>query len=203
MTKSQEMANINKRTKDDISFSFFRLLFKRSYHDISITEICELSKVSRTTFYRYFRDKEDILIVFIDDRFEEFFRNLLNNYKQISLRDVIFEIMSIVYRYRLQIIKLIDAGKQQILHDQFLYYFRYLFRQAQNHTEQPEITNISSPEFIYSTSFYAGAIYSTVLTWAEHNMEGTPEEITRSLIDVFERVSDMNAFKPFIFIKSS
>jgi|GEM_PF-5902118 len=199
MSLDQETIARNRRTKDSISFSLFRLLLKKEYPDVSITEICEMSKVSRTTFYRYYRDKRDILVDFTNERFEEFFENISKKYKEVALKHIFFEIMSIVYNYRLQIIKLIESGLQDLLLDQFTHYFRYLFRQTSLKTDVLELSYINSPHFVYGAAFFAGGVYSTVLRWAERNMEETPEKLTQDLIDVFEAISGMDQNKPIIF----
>ena len=185
----------NKKTKYLISFSLFRLLLKKSFHEISITEICDVAGVSRTTFYRHFQDKLDIIIEFTDERFEEFYDRVAHNYKTMNARSMILEILKIVFNYRLQILKLIEADLQNLLLNQLVYYFRYLFRQSHFKNDNIDLDNINSPHFVYGAAFCAGAIYSCILRWAEHNMDETPENLTNHILELLDLLSDFNSGK--------
>ena len=185
----------SRKTKHSISFSLLRLLLKKPYHEISITEICELARVSRTTFYRHFQDKLDIIIEFTDEKFEEFYDHVSRNYRTISIRDLVYEIMKVVYLYRLQVIKLIEADLQNLLLNQLVYYFRYLFRQSHFKNDKIDLNDIDSPHFVYGASFCAGAIYSCILRWAESNMEDSPEFLAKYILELLNLLSDFNGGK--------
>lgn len=47
------------RTRNMLRDALQTLLDSKSFEDISVSEICELSTVRRATFYRHFRDKND------------------------------------------------------------------------------------------------------------------------------------------------
>ncbi len=48
-------------TKNQIEAGIFRLLKKKSFGDITVTEICSEAQVSRPAFYRNFYSKEDVI----------------------------------------------------------------------------------------------------------------------------------------------
>ena len=182
----------NRKTKHLISFSLFRLLLKKPYHEVSIIEICAIAGVSRTTFYRHFQDKLDIILEFTDEKFEEFYDYIGKAYKTINIKDLIFEIFNIVYRYRLQVVKLMEADLQNLLLNQLVYYFRYLFRQSHFKSESVNLADINSPHFVYGASLCAGAMYSCILRWAESNMEETPESLTKCILELIELISGLS-----------
>lgn len=49
------------RTHDAIFKAFNELVAKNSFDNISVNDICEKAQVSRSTFYRYFVDKYDVM----------------------------------------------------------------------------------------------------------------------------------------------
>ena len=51
--------------KDIITDSFIKLWEERDYKDITVTMICSAVPISRTAFYRYFKDKKSIVRYFV------------------------------------------------------------------------------------------------------------------------------------------
>ena len=49
-----------KRTTNIIVGTFFMLLSKKSFEDITVREICRVSLIPHSTFYNYFDDKYDV-----------------------------------------------------------------------------------------------------------------------------------------------
>ncbi|MGM1047393.1 MAG: TetR/AcrR family transcriptional regulator C-terminal domain-containing protein [Bacillota bacterium] len=54
-------SNSNIRTKCDITNAFMELLESKTFSSITVHDICEKSLVHRSTFYRYYEDKYDLL----------------------------------------------------------------------------------------------------------------------------------------------
>ncbi len=49
------------RTKDSIIAAFNELITKHNLEDITVEMICEIAQISRTTFYRYYKDKYEVM----------------------------------------------------------------------------------------------------------------------------------------------
>jgi AcrR family transcriptional regulator len=49
---------------DQLETAIFNLLKEKEYKDISISELCDKAWVSRCTFYRNYRDMDDIIYQF-------------------------------------------------------------------------------------------------------------------------------------------
>lgn len=58
------------RMKTAIETAFHELLRERSYEDLSVSEIAERANVGRSTFYRYYETKTDLLIAIHERLFE-------------------------------------------------------------------------------------------------------------------------------------
>ncbi len=56
--------------KKIISAAFYELLQKYTIEDISVGQIVQAAEVSKPTFYRYYRDKYDLLNQMFDVIFE-------------------------------------------------------------------------------------------------------------------------------------
>ncbi|PTO34196.1 TetR/AcrR family transcriptional regulator [Enterococcus mundtii] len=69
----------NHDVKKIIENAFLRLLQERSYEQITVSTIVENAFVSRTTFYNYFKNKDDVLLSVLDD----FYQNLISSKKRI------------------------------------------------------------------------------------------------------------------------
>ncbi len=68
-----------RRSQGLIYDALLRLLEEMDYKDISIKHITEEAAVSRPTFYRIYHDKDEILLKYMDEIFEEFFTPIRGN----------------------------------------------------------------------------------------------------------------------------
>lgn len=55
------MMVIKMKTKDKIKESFLKLYCSNDIEQIKVNEICEMAKIGRTTFYKYYKNTDDIL----------------------------------------------------------------------------------------------------------------------------------------------
>ena len=67
--KSEKLAT--RRTYKLLKAGLFHLLMEMPFEKISLTEICTRSLVPRSTFYRYFEDKHDLLCYCFQTFFDE------------------------------------------------------------------------------------------------------------------------------------
>lgn len=49
------------KTKDQLSHNFLILLKTKGIEEISVSELCKKSDISRETFYYHFQDKYDLI----------------------------------------------------------------------------------------------------------------------------------------------
>ncbi|MEG1503849.1 MAG: TetR/AcrR family transcriptional regulator [Enterococcus sp.] len=50
-----------RKTQQGITDTFYQLLQKKAYEEISVSQICQLTDINRGTFYLHFIDKDDLL----------------------------------------------------------------------------------------------------------------------------------------------
>lgn len=77
-----------KRTTNIIVGTFFMLLSKKSFEDITVREICRVSLIPHSTFYNYFDDKYDVFRWAFYKTFYEYYPEMdlvMNHYDNIDL----------------------------------------------------------------------------------------------------------------------
>lgn len=57
----KKRSEVYERTDEDIQKAFFKLLERNDFHKITVSDIIKASGVNRSTFYRHYVDKYDIL----------------------------------------------------------------------------------------------------------------------------------------------
>ncbi|WEV39559.1 TetR/AcrR family transcriptional regulator [Lactobacillus sp. ESL0684] len=73
-------------TKKYLFIALIQLMQRKKFIKIKISEICKRAGVSRTSFYRYYTHKEDILINYLDKDFKNFFSQTIKK-KDITNHD--------------------------------------------------------------------------------------------------------------------
>ena len=164
-------------TKGLISLALVGLMYKKSYDEITVKEICEKAGVSRMSFYRYFDKKEDVFIDYCDARFEEFYDQYLNR-NTVSLEEFVLDTFNFFKKYNRQLMILRQAGKEQILVKQFNGYAKYLIVHNNNQLVLEQRKNpVIGP-------FLAGGLYNVLTTWLDDGMEQSPEEMRNLLLQI-------------------
>ena len=79
------------RRQRKIENTFYEMLQKKNYTDITITEVCINLKMPRKTFYRYFDSKDDVLFAMIEHTILDymgFHKNVNNNSERTLKKEV-------------------------------------------------------------------------------------------------------------------
>lgn len=84
------------RTLKKIEDAFFHLLQKEDYKEIKLQDIYEIAGINRSTFYRHFKDKEDLVLSIISAR-EEHLRNMLKSRSSEREGKVYSELINNIY----------------------------------------------------------------------------------------------------------
>lgn len=170
----------NLSTQDLISLSLYILIQKNEYSDITVQDICNKAHVSRMSFYRYFNNKDDILIAYCDQKFEEFF-NTFTKKNNPTLEFFAFSIFDFFKKYERQLKILKKANKQQLLIDRFNSYANYLF------------SNIKSDNFHFNKSnptlvpFFTGGLFNVLMSWIDNDLNPSPKDMSYYLIRVVSK----------------
>lgn len=87
------------KTKKEFEKALLKLLLKKNYHDISVNEICSLAGKTKMTFYRYYKDKADLLAVafinLINEEYSEAYKKILR--KETDQEEIEYQSILVTY----------------------------------------------------------------------------------------------------------
>lgn len=167
-------------SREAIAFSFFVLLMRKEFKDITVSDIVERANVSRMTFYRYFQNKEDVFVYFTDERFEEFMK--IVSATKFSINTFTHTLLRFVDNNFNSLKILIKCGYENLLLKQFDNYVAYLFRSLI--TNKTEYTNNK-----YIIYFISGAYYNVVINYIKIGIKEDPDVLARAVSNIL-RVSE-------------
>ena len=151
----------NEICRECIQTALIRLLKTKELKDISITELTTLAGVSRTTYYRNYYDKEDVL--------QDLFTGLM--------REISAEILAAKTVYDTALAVFAGIRKNAEV-------YRILMKANYAEAMLREITQIASsdlPEDQVSEqmriAFVTGALFNMIRVWADTGMHQTPERM--------------------------
>ena len=171
-------------TRDYIYESFFKLLETDSFEKISISDITNKAGVSRMSFYRNFKSKDDLVkqsLNLIASHLQELIKNVetKNEYTVIKC---FFEAFK---AYKIFLMALSNSPISKSITDI---------------TKNKLIENLPEDKFNktakYLPVFYYSAIISVMFEWLKNGCEESPEEMARFIcsltnFDLFEHFNEV------------
>lgn len=65
------------KSKNKLNNTLLSLLEKKQLKDITVLELCTEAKINRTTFYKYYKDIDDLVIIMEDSLIKELEQNII------------------------------------------------------------------------------------------------------------------------------
>ena len=151
------------KTKEKIAQSLMDLMQDTKFESITIKQICNKAGVYRSTYYRNFQSKEDIikykLSMIMNEYLEEYSK------QEEKTNEKYFLVLFNSFKRYDKFLKTIHKQKQSsILQQVLLEYFQKI--QINEKTEK------------YDMYYHLGGIYNFIICWIENDMEETPEQLT-------------------------
>ena len=146
--------------------ALLELMLEKDYTKISIGEIAKKAGVDRSSYYRHFKSKEDIISFFFDIVLKE----SLEGYTNLSSIDFTLYIHSIYtafFNYRKEILLIHYANLSFLLLDVLSKRFQF--------SELAKDFPLSKQ---YELSYIIGGIYNNLIFWMSRDMKETPDELT-------------------------
>jgi hypothetical protein len=152
---------------DQLETAIFNLLKEKEYKDISISELCDKAWVSRCTFYRNYRDMDDIIYQFFIRKsknwWDENYNTFLKEEKNVSVS---------LFQYLLSLKDVILLIYQKGLSHIFE---KHIFDSAINGR------NVFDKEQSYSSARVSGSIVGLTNEWVRRGMQDSPEYLAKFL----------------------
>ena len=141
--------------------AFIDLLKTKSYLTISISDICRKSGFGRTSYYRYFSNNKEELLLFISHLKWEEYKKSCSIEEQ---KDEGKMLLNHIYQHREFFLLLYNQNLTHVL-------VKILFNEFGRKTDE----NIL---FSYGKAFFTGAYFGIIYNWIIGGCKDTPEEIS-------------------------
>ncbi|MHC9533577.1 TetR/AcrR family transcriptional regulator [Dellaglioa sp. BT-FLS60] len=179
--------NAQQRAKKNILDTFIKMLEKTSLSNITVEQITIAAKINRSTFYRYYRDKQDLLEeaihVSISSMFNENMRALTN---EEFIRQSI-----LVIKKQERLIRNLTINNNSELYPILVEIVANEIIKLPNEIERKDdIRNqfynpvLKSAQSEYISYMLAGGVVGIFYKWIDNGMEQNAEEIIKVLISL-------------------
>lgn len=159
-------------TRHYIVQALFKLMNAYDYDKISVTDIAKKAGVGRATFYRYFKNKEDVIYFYFEHskkRFvfrQRFFPRCREDYLRVAT-----DAMTL-FKENKEPFKLLKKARLEYI---YLQYLNDNFKETFE-ADYPD----KNP---YMPYIYAGILFNVSMAWLENNCEGDTAAIAESIVD--------------------
>ncbi len=164
------------------------LLEEKSFEEIRVTDICDRAMVHRTTFYKHFEDKYDLLkygITEVQKNFEQestanqSFDNSKQYYIHILRRVLVF--LAANKNMYLQLMKKNGSSAISAI------FHKLIVEDVKSKLEKYDINILHTIPIPVIAEFYAGAFIALTGWWLENNMPYSEEEML-SFVDLMMNI---------------
>ncbi|AGK95507.1 TetR/AcrR family transcriptional regulator [Clostridium pasteurianum] len=172
MKENNKLNPISVQSKEWIMKSLLNLLWKKSYNEITITEIAFHAQLARRTFYRNFTSKEDVLDLYIEKLFVEY-AELLKKEKILKTHDIA-KIYFTFWKKHIDFINVME--KNNLLYMILQKYNEHLpdlHKQFKDDYGKYKDNSILE----YLLAFSAGGFWNMLIKWVKDGAKKTPDEM--------------------------
>ncbi len=156
--------NTNEVVIESITQAMASMIIERPFEEISITELVRRAGVSRNSFYRNFRDKDDVLRRYIEGETEEWMtaNGWVHTVDPMRRELRLEKLLTHMYGYRTFIAALIRDRKMHILEAEF-----------------DRVLEIGIGQYYdpWRLAFLIGGIYNLYVHWVETDYALPPQEV--------------------------
>lgn len=158
--------------KDYMVDALILLLQKQPYQEITIGQITDKAGVNRSTYYRNFQNKEDIIKRFYCRILEQGISKI-ENPNTIGMERYLIQMFQTFYEQKETLLNIHRNGLSYLLLDALNGHFTF-------HKKLDQGSFIEKMPLYYHT----GGIFNSFLLWFDCNMEATPEEFAKAALTV-------------------
>lgn len=162
------------------------LMHEKPYHKITVKEIAQRAGVDRSTFYRNFDTKEDVLNQYINQLAEEYIQRL-QLIDRLSMDKVINVFINLCKDKLDFFITLRSNGLSNFVLESFNEQLPYVQEVMANEWEY----QMDSEYLQYALAFNAGGMWNMLMSWIDNGMK----EPYTNLINAYKEISRFNSYK--------
>ncbi len=177
------------RAKEHFIQALLALMEEKPFADITVYELAARAEYDRRTYYRYFKSKEDILILHCSDILGEM-ADLLKQKGSLSFHSGILSYYEFWQRH-LDFLKLLDRNRMlPFLEEQMdLLFYSSVGKVVQKDLPDtlPDVAALGR----YSFFFTAGGLWNVLVWWVREGAVQTPEKLTDYLLTSIREFQSM------------
>ncbi len=166
------------KSKIAIQKALVELLAESEFERISVIDIVAKAGIARATFYLHFNTKQEVLLVYIDGIFQDFYERVSPSLEApVILDGLIGQELFRVFRDEATLAKmLLEPGVYPL----FLRHFQgYVSRIAGRILRSSENQSLTHQQIHHAVEFWAGGSLSLIANWAICGFAESPEEMGR------------------------
>ena len=161
----------NLLVRESIFLALMQLMENKNFDDITVTEITARAGVSRMAYYRNYKDKKEILLAYLDELFENYWRHVYNEPQDD------FQSACLYFNYFREnksfITTLLNTGLSQLILNRHNLYLKTIFKDLYSHI------SLESMEEKYVISFLSGGLFKILIDWTDNDMNESNESMAK------------------------
>lgn len=159
--------------KSFIAESLLILLEQHSFEEITVGEIVQKAGVNRSTYYRHFEKKEDIILYFLDCLSEDILE--WDKEQKPDFKEHLINVYKHYYNHKEQMLTIYKNG------------LSFLFLDVLTKNLSAYETENRNPDMQYNIAFHIGGTFNHFLLWLSRDMADTPEEMAAHTLAVLPK----------------
>lgn len=174
---------IAEQSKEKLVNALLVIMEQYDYREITITQLSQEAGLSRKTFYRLFKSKEELINFF----FENLYKECLVWMKSRQLQHY-WDVVQCYFDFceeRKELLLLLS--RNNLLPVLFEGSYKYSFKVFE-YVRSKETADIYSPYLPYLLAYSVGGMYSMLLKWVENDMEIPSSQLIEKLKSGFMSV---------------
>lgn len=156
--------------QDFIAESLLLLLEEKPFEEITVGEIVQKAGVNRSTYYRHFEKKEDIILYFLDCLSKDILE--WDKEKKPNFKEHIISVYQHFYNQKEQMLTLYKNGLSPL--------FLGVLEKSLGISDMDNRTL----DMQYNIAFHVGGTFNHFLLWLSRDMIDTPEEMANHTLAV-------------------
>ncbi len=168
------------KTQKAICSSFAELLAEKELHRISVQEVSDKARISRTTFYRYYTDVYELYDSLSKNILTELGR-VLRDSRECSEEELYTKLIRYVSENSMTFKMIFSPNTTAKLKERVIKMFESIFRHKYS-----EVYNvpINSPELIYFVGYRANGLISVIRKWVLTDFKESCGYMVRLISDI-------------------
>ena len=153
--------------------ALMELMEDKAYSEITISDLCKQADLTRATFYRHFKCKDDVLIAYSKVLFTELYGEI-EKQDQLTLEKVLLIYFTFWQKHKDYCRLLIQS---QLTANSLHCSLQFVKKSMKKIVFPPDINRKQLEIFV------AGGLYSCIEVWMAEGMQEMPEELCQNVLD--------------------